>query len=326
MSVEWLILHAGALGDLALTLQLACRLPGVSAAGVLRVVSRTDLGDLSKCRPAVHRQSAEGQGLHWLHVEGGQPPPDRLRALVAGRHVLSAVAGVDSVVHRRLQRLGAQVVYSFDPRPRPDLDTHITAQWQRELEQQGLDFARRPGRRPDEPFCVPDELPRHGRHAFELVGAGGQPILVHPGSGGRSKCWPLPCFLDVGRRLRAANVPVCFVIGPVELERWSVAELDAIRAEFPLISAPEPNELLGLLTAAKAFLSNDCGPAHLAALVGTRTVTIFGPTSSTIWRPLGRNARVIAGDPASHPDDWGISLKGVVSEVLGCVADVEPSS
>ncbi len=327
MSIEWLILHGGALGDLALTLHLARRLPDVSAASVLRIVSRSDPGDLSDWRPAVSRQSVEGLGLHRLHAESDESLPDRLRDLVAGRPVLNALAGVDSVVHRRLEQLGAQVLYSLDPRPEPGLNTHITVQWQHELERQGLTFSNRIDRTCDRSTLnVPDELRRRGRHTFELIGAGGQPILIHPGSGGRSKCWPLSCFLDVARRLRTTNVSVCFVVGPVELERWSVAELDAIHAEFPLISAPEPNELLGVLTAARAFLSNDCGPAHLAALVGTPTVTIFGPSSPTIWRPLGANARVVAGDPASHPDDWGISLEGVVSEVMRCVADAERSS
>lgn len=326
MPIEWLILHVGALGDLVLTLQLVCRLPGVSAASALHIVSRSDPGDLSGCRPVISRQSIEGLGLHRLHAESDEPLPDRLRELVAGRRVLNALAGVDSVVHRRLEQLGAQVVHSLDPRPRPDLDTHITRQWQRELEQQGLDFPRRSARYPDRPLWVPDDVRARGRQVFALLGVGGQPILIHPGSGGRSKCWPLSCFLDVARRLRATNVPVCFVVGPVELERWLVAELNTIRAEFPLVNAPEPNELLGLLTAAKALVSNDCGPAHLAALVGTATITVFGPTSPTIWRPLGPSARVVAGDPASHPNDWGISLEGVVSEVMECVADAERSS
>jgi len=371
MPIEWLILHAGALGDLVLTLQLACRLPGVSAASVLHVVSRSDPGDLSGCRPAVSRQSVEGLGLHRLYAESDESPPDRLRELVAGRHVLNALAGVDSVVHRRLELLGSPAVYSFDPRPEPGLNTHITAQWQRELQRQGVLFprwiyqsctsstltvrcktvapdlrvrrtrvhgveasdseVRRYRDRVAEGFStgllsVPDELRRRGRQAFALIGAGEWPILIHPGSGGRSKCWPLSCFLDVARRLGTASMPVCFVVGPVELECWSAAELDAIRAEFPLINAPEPNELLGLLAGAKAFVSNDCGPAHLAALVGTPTVTIFGPTAPTVWRPLGPNARVVAGDPASQPDGWGISLEGVVSEVMGCVADADRSS
>jgi hypothetical protein len=326
MAGDWLILHAGALGDLILTIELALRLPDANKGGRLHLLSRTDPGDLSGCRPAISRQSIEGLGLHRLYAEGDESPPDRLRDLVAGRCILNALAGVDSVVHRRLEQLGPQAVYSFDPRPEPGLNTHITTQWQRELERQGLVLTACPDEKRGRWLSVPDGLWRRGSDAFTLIGAGGRPILIHPGSGGRGKCWPLSCFLDVASRLRATNVPVCFLVGPVEIERWSVAELDTIRAEFPLIDAPEPNELLGLLTAAKAFVSNDCGPAHLAALVGTPTVTIFGPTSPTVWRQLGPDARVVAGNPAAHPDGWGIAPGGVVAEVTECVADGERSS
>ncbi|HUU96499.1 MAG TPA: glycosyltransferase family 9 protein [Phycisphaerae bacterium] len=327
MAGDWLILHAGALGDLILTIQLALRLPGVNGSSKLHILSRSDPGDLSGCRPAVSRQSVEGLSLHRLHAESDEPLPDRLRELVTGRRVLNALAGVDSVVHRRLELLGPAALYSFDPRPKPGLNTHITAQWQRELQRQGLLFSNRIDRTCDSSTLnVPDELRRCGRQVFALLGVGGQPILIHPGSGGRSKCWRLSSFLEVARGARATNVLVCFVVGPVELERWSVMELDAIRAEFPLINAPEPNELLGLLAGARAFVSSDCGPAHLAALVGTPTVAIFGPTSPTIWRPLGPNARVVAGDSASHPGDWGLSLECVLLEVIGCVADAERSS
>ncbi len=141
------------------------------------------------------------------------------------------------------------------------------------------------------------------------------PILIHPGSGGRPKCWPLPCFLEVGRRLLAHRRRVSFVIGPVEAERWTRKDIDAIRREFPLIESPEADELLGILAASRALISNDSGPAHLAALIGVPTVTIFGPTSPDVWRPIGPSARVVCGNPETRPDDWGVEPQCVVDLV-----------
>ena len=97
-----------------------------------------------------------------------------------------------------------------------------------------------------------------------------------------------------------------FVAGPVEAERWPAAELEGIRTDFPLIELPPPNGLLSLLAGARVLISNDAGPAHLAALLGIPSVTIFGPTSPAVWRPLGPNARYLQGDPESNPEDWGI--------------------
>lgn len=313
---EWVILHGGALGDLVLTLQLGLRLPGVTGVSALRLVSRIDPGDLSDCQPSTRRVSSEGIGLHWLYADGDDSPPERLRELVAGRCVLNALGGVGSVVHRRLRMLEARAVFSLDPRPKPGLDTHITTQWQHELEGQGLLFPKGARRsRESTQLTAPDELRERGREMLANARVGGQPILIHPGSGGRAKCWPLRCFLDVGRRLREQGSEVCFLVGPVEVERWSDAELEDIRAGFPLIQSPQPDELLSLVAAARALISNDAGPAHLAALVGTPTVTVFGSTSAAVWQPLGMGIHVVQGDPEAYPDDWGVDPVVVVQSI-----------
>jgi hypothetical protein len=364
MSSECLILHGGALGDLALTLRLALRLPAVSAGSTLELVSRTNPGDLSGCEPRIRRVSSEGIGLHRLYSEESGSPPERLRRLAAGHPVLNALGSVESVTHRRLVMLGTHEVYSFDPRPTPGLETHITTQWQRDLERQGLEFSNSAGEAHAwKTLVVSEDLRERGRalfrrhggfresgrlHASEkcdsaappvATGSGGngstagtgpgryndergrtsgprQPIVVHPGSGGRAKCWPLPCFLDVGRRLETAGCGVCFVAGPVEAERWPTEDLGTIRDEFPLIESPEPDDLAGLLAAARSLISNDAGPAHLAALVGTPTVTVFGPTSPSVWRPLGPRVRVVGGNPETDAHDWGIDPRQVVDAVL----------
>jgi ADP-heptose:LPS heptosyltransferase len=225
-------------------------------------------------------------------------------------------------------RLGARAVFSFDPRPDAQSSAHITMQWQRRLEAQGLLIPKCIHQhRGGVHLLVPDEL-RDVRAVPEgrlkvaqgaSPGTAGHPktkspggaterttTLLHPGSGGRAKCWPLSCFIDVARRLRESDEDVCFIVGPVEAERWSSHELDAIRNEFPLIESPSPNDLLHLLVSARVLIGNDAGPAHVAALVGTPTLTIFGATSPIVWRPLGPHARYIKGNPESNPEDWRI--------------------
>jgi ADP-heptose:LPS heptosyltransferase len=203
------------------------------------------------------------------------------------------------------------------------LDTHITTQWQRELEEQGLPFQKDShDNHGSSTLSVPDEVRERGRRELATIGVVGQAVLVHSGSGGRAKCWPLGCFLEVAGRLRAGGLEVCFVTGPAEIERWSADELEAIRGEFPSLESPGPDELLSVLAAARTLVSNDAGPAHLAALLGTPTVTIFGPSSAKVWRPLGRQAHVIVGDPDSRPLDWGIDPQQVVDAALACLRAV----
>lgn len=325
MTDPWLILHGGALGDLVLTLQFALRLPGVAERG-LHLVTRVNPGDLSSCRPSIVRHSSETLGLHWL-FSGSAQPPMILRDAVRGRLVLSALSGPHTIVHQRLCELEPATLYGFDPRPQPGLERHITQQWQTQLEAQGLLVPKcvhqRPGRRS---LGVPEGLRARGRRVLaaayataprlrstdqdgDAPAAGG--VLLHPGSGGRRKCWPLERFIAFGRKLRSNGIDpgraagrdgdeVAFLIGPVELEKWPRAEIDAIEAEFTVLCAPGPDDLVALLAAAAVVVGNDAGPTHLAALLGTPTVAIFGPTSPSVWKPLGSTVAVVRGTPGQE--------------------------
>ncbi|MEP0846653.1 MAG: hypothetical protein HRF50_07495 [Phycisphaerae bacterium] len=347
----WLILHGGALGDLALTVQFALRLPGVSPASTLTVISRVRLGDLSDCQPAVRCLSSDSIGAHWLHADSDSPPPARLRELVAGATVWNALTDERSVVHPRLLSLKPRALWSTDPRPEPGVEAHITEQWRRRLERLGLSLPTGTFRRRDRTsLSVPESLRQRGRRQMNdalhyssfasrqmqaddrrvrdadppdrldgvnppLPPAKTGVVLIHPGGGSRAKCWPLESFLSVARRVEAAGRAVAFVVGPVELDVWPRCDLDAIRSEFALLVPTHTDELAALLAGAAALLSNDSGPAHLAALLGTPTVTLFGPTSPTVWRPLGHAARALEGQPDSHGRDWGVRTDEVVQTI-----------
>ena len=310
MSTGWSILHGGALGDLVLTIELALRVCTAQPVESAQLITRAHPGDLSTCRPNITRLSLEGLAAHRLYVDDDSSPPHALATLVRGRCVLNALGGIDSVVHRRLTQLNPERLYSFDPRPREGIGAHITEQWQEDLEKQGLSFQ-------DQRFaalCVPNVFRRRGSEVLARAGCDAAVVLIHPGSGGRAKCWPLARFLDVARRVREAGRQVCFLTGPVEEERWTASELDAVRGEFPAFASPEPDTLAHVLAAGRVLLSNDSGPAHLAALLGTPTVTVFGPTSPTVWRPLGPRAQVILGDRQGG-DDWGIDAGDVAHRI-----------
>lgn len=348
---DWLILHGGALGDLALTVQSALQLPGVTPASALTVISRVRLGDLAECRPSVRCISTDSIRSHWLHGDADSPPPERLRELVTGSKVWNALADEHSVVHRRLLSLGPRALWSIDPRPTPGSEAHITDQWRQRLERLGLALPTCTYRRRDRTaLAVPELLRERGRrrmndaHLYSSVAArqmqadharvrDADPpdrlrsvnppfppakagvVLVHPGGGSRAKCWPLESFLSVARRVEAAGRPVVFVVGPVELDAWPRRDLDVIRSEFPLLSPGGADELAEALAGAAVLLSNDSGPAHLAALLGTPTVTLFGATPAAVWRPVGPAARVIAGDAQDRGRDWGIAAERVVQEL-----------
>lgn len=59
---------------------------------------------------------------------------------------------------------------------------------------------------------------------------------------------------------------------------------------------------LGLLKRAGLVISNDTGPAHMAAAVGTPVLSVLGPTKPEQWRPWGPQNRVVQGARPQWPD------------------------
>jgi heptosyltransferase-2 len=92
--------------------------------------------------------------------------------------------------------------------------------------------------------------------------------------------------------------------------------------------------LVGVISLARAFVSNDSGAMHLAAAVGTPVTAIFGPTREYETRPLARTgarAQVLIHDvwcrpcmlrecPIDHRCMKGLSPERVVASVRESMA------
>ena len=82
-----------------------------------------------------------------------------------------------------------------------------------------------------------------------------------------------------------------------EVERLTAdGQMDFEQAEvFDVAGQLAVQELYGVLRSATAYIGNDSGPSHLAALSATTVLVIFGPTSNPdIWRPEGENVTISA--------------------------------
>lgn len=119
-------------------------------------------------------------------------------------------------------------------------------------------------------------------------------LALHPGSGGRTKCWPAERFAALAAHAHARHglePLVCF--GPADNAMRQVFEAALPKglpwhcaANFPL------RELAALLALARAFVGNDAGVSHLAARC-CPTLALFGPTDPCVWRPLGPRVTVL---------------------------------
>ncbi len=122
---------------------------------------------------------------------------------------------------------------------------------------------------------------------------------VNPGSTLLAKRWPPERFAALAERLHSEFGATIVVVG-------GPSDSEAVRAVLRAVKSPVLDwsnrltwsELAALLALADLFVGNDSGVGHLAAAVGTATVSIFGPTSPLLYRPLGRRSLVCA-PPAS---------------------------
>src|SRR5262249_34931047 len=106
-------------------------------------------------------------------------------------------------------------------------------------------------------------------------------VVIHPGSTAPSRRYPPESFAEVARRLvEDHGLRVVFTGGPGERE-----EVDRIRRMMcgaPAVSmagAPSLPELAALVARAPLLVSNNTGPVHVAAAVGTPVVDLYALTN-----------------------------------------------
>jgi ADP-heptose:LPS heptosyltransferase len=127
----------------------------------------------------------------------------------------------------------------------------------------------------------------------------GRPLLlVNPNASELclERRWMADRFAGVVDALLAENPRLrAVVIGARGDAGYSQALVGLCRTKDRVASAAgrlSVRELLEALRAAALFLTNDSGPLHLATLVDTPTVALFGPETPSLYGPLGARQRV----------------------------------
>ena len=160
-------------------------------------------------------------------------------------------------------------------------------------------------------------------------------VALHPGAGSPNRRWSAEKFAAVGDALAAAGARI--VITGTKAESPVVeAVIGNMKAEaLNLCGRLSLGGLAGLFGRCNVLVSNDSGPLHLAAAVGTATVGIFwcvnqitaGLLTRTRHRPLisWRLACPICGsnqvvDPCKHHISYVADVQ--VEEVVGAAMDL----
>jgi len=252
------------------------------------------IGDLILAMP-VAEAVAGGEPIHLLgrgpHREFAEPWAPCMRygdADADARGLPTLLAGRPSPAMRRwLAQCGPEAPLLFAAKPIAGLRwvntrdgdgrTHISLQMLRRV---------RPG------ACDEDlPLPSLSVPADPFAPSGRRPAVIHPGSGGVMKCWPLRHFLRVAWHLAEAGFSVHWILGPAEVERFLDEQLHGevghVHRDLPL------SIVLTMLSSCAVYVGNDSGITHAAAGLGRPTVALFGPTNPSVWGPRGRRVTLL---------------------------------
>jgi len=112
-------------------------------------------------------------------------------------------------------------------------------------------------------------------------------VILHPGSGSEKKNAPLELFLELYLLLEKKGIKPLFVLGEAEK-----ALLQRLK-NFKTFLVEDLVKFAKLLKGAYGFVGNDSGFSHLAGYLGVKTVVLFGPTDPVVWKPLGKNVKVL---------------------------------
>jgi ADP-heptose:LPS heptosyltransferase len=120
-----------------------------------------------------------------------------------------------------------------------------------------------------------------------------QYIVLSPGGGWHSKCWPAQRFGTLATRImEVLHLPCVINAGPGD-EGPVKSVMSAAGAVRPVPYTGNPGQLMALLKNAHAVVAGDTGPLHLADALGAPVVAIFGPTDPARNGPYRRSGVVL---------------------------------
>jgi len=281
-----LVMRAGAIGDLILTLPAVAALRQHFPRLRLLLAARADMLPLLIGSAADDVIPFDSLLLSPLFTSGSEVT-NELRAKLGNLElaILWLPERPARTVGNSLKRLGAVRVLDADPLPSGKhaadhlLDTLAPLGILRDLIPAPL-------------LTLPDTAREDAAWQILGIGSAARVVALHVGSGGEAKRWPLSCFIELARLL--AELPdtvVLLIRGPAEEAAPALNSVGSTRIIH--LASPPLTALATILAHCALFVGNDSGITHLAAAMGLPTVALFGPTDPAIWGPRGAHVTII---------------------------------
>jgi heptosyltransferase II len=134
-----------------------------------------------------------------------------------------------------------------------------------------------------------------------------QPVFgLNPGAEyGPAKRWPAEKFISAAKEIQAKTNCVWLIFGGKN-DAATAAQIQSVignrQSAINLAGKTGLRELMALLKLCRVLLTNDTGPMHVAAALGTPVVVPFGSTSPELTGPIfSPNAKILKSDAPCSP-------------------------
>lgn len=142
----------------------------------------------------------------------------------------------------------------------------------------------------------------------------GRYTIIHLGSGGLRKVWPMARWEKLFRETKGwFGVPIVLLLGPADAVFAPYATRFSREWKWPVYRSSDMNSLIGILGGAASYVGCDSGVSHVAAALGVPILVIFGPTNPVVWAPRGGRVNVYRDSWDVHEvlEECAQSLKGI---------------
>jgi len=208
-------------------------------------------------------------------------------------NILGFLSGAPHRLYSRRENRSIDFLANFKPRPDRERTTaHLIDRYLDLLKPLGIQNAPRT---PMMRTSTTDDAVVEAMLKKEKAQSGELLVGIFPGAGHATRLWPLENFAEVADHLiRNDRVRVVVFAGPEEREL-----VPKMRSMFPPGAIFFDRLTIPQLASAQArltlFISNDTGPAHIAAAVGTPVIVILDRPDPNSFTPVGRENRFIGG-------------------------------
>jgi ADP-heptose:LPS heptosyltransferase len=311
-----IVMRPGALGDALLAVPALAALRATWPTAHLTVIARPDVLPLlaaSELADVTYPFDLPAWASLWS--DAGTPDPLLVEALAGADALVAWLGDADGTLQRNAATLGvARVILAPGRPPVSGATEHAALYLLQTLARLGVQrVAETPGQLAAHlsPLRTSQAASTAAERRWDALGlAGGAVVALHPGSGGARKCWPPANFAALAGALAARGRVPLVIEGPADAE--TVRELlAAADARLSVLRDVAVEELAALLARCVAYVGNDSGVTHLAALTGCPTLALFGPSDPAVWSPVGRRVRVLRAAEAALAPMSALPLRRV---------------